>query len=211
MPRTNASPPQEKTTGPQNDRWMERWLVLLRGTATSGGPLLELGCDRGGDTAWLLQQGFRVIATDIAMDALEACAVVAPGARLLRHDLRRPFPFVAEAFDAVVASLCLHYFDWATTVGAVNEVHRCLRPGGLLLCRVNSTNDRKHGAGSGREIEPNFFQTEARYAGCKRFFDEADLDRLFRASHWLPLSRAELSNRRYADPKVAWELVLRRR
>lgn len=53
---------------------------LLQGTAKADSPLLELGCDSGGDTAWLLQQGFGVIATDISMEALQQCAVAAPDA-----------------------------------------------------------------------------------------------------------------------------------
>ena len=197
--------------GPEHDRWMERWLQLLRGTNMAGTPVLELGCDTGGDTAWLLQQGFDVIATDISMQALQECAVAASGALLLRHDLRRPFPFASDTFSVAIASLCLHYFDWATTAAAVHEVHRCLRRGGVLLCRVNSTRDTQHGAGSGAEIEPNFYRSDARYAGCKRFFDARDLDRLFGADHWQQLSRKELVNHRYHAPKVAWELVLRRR
>lgn len=194
-------------TGAQADRWMQRWLPLLR-DAAAGAPVLELGCDRGGDTAWLLAQGFEVVATDIAADALRACAVAAPAARLLRHDLARPLPFRDHAFGVVVASLCLHYFDWRTTVAAVQEVRRCLRPGGLLLCRLNSIRDVLHGAMQGQEIEPHFFRQDARYASCKRFFDAADLDRLFGAD-WQPVHREECTVLRYAQPKVAWELVLR--
>lgn len=188
---------------------MEPWLPLLR-QASSGSPLLELGCDEGGDTAWLVQQGFGVVATDISLEALRKCDAQACGAWLLQHDLRRPFPFARGTFDVVIASLCLHYFDWATTSAAVDEVRRCLRPGGLLLCRVNSTRDAEHGAGSGRQIGPNFYRLDARYASCKRFFDEPDLDRLFKGADWLQLSRRELTTYRYEAPKVAWELVLRR-
>lgn len=188
---------------------MQRWLAPLR-KAAAGAPVLELGCDTGGDTGWLLAQGFEVVATDIAADALAACSHAAPGAHLLRHDLRTPLPFAEAAFGAVIASLCLHYFDWATTAAAVGEIRRCLRPGGVLLCRVNSTRDTHHGAGQGEEIEPHYYRTDARYAGYKRFFDAADLDRLFQPAHWAQVHRQETESHRYALPKVAWELVLRR-
>ena len=107
------------------------------------------------------------------------------------------------------ASLCLHYFDWATTVRAVAEVRRCLRPGGLLLARLNATGDVLHGAAGHEEIEPNFYRVHARYAETKRFFDEPDLDRLF-TPDWSPVSRQLRTIHRYREPKVAWEIVLRR-
>ena len=195
--------------GVESDRWIQRWLAPLR-QAAAHHPVLELGCDTGGDTAWLLAHGFDVVATDIAADALRTCAREAPGARLVRHDLRTPLPFADGRFGAVVASLCLHYFDWRTTQAAVAGIHRVLQPGGLLLCRVNSTRDVQHGAMQGEEIEHHYFRQPAHYADCKRFFDGADLDRLFTDAGWIEMSREEREVLRYDKPKVAWELVLRR-
>lgn len=192
--------------GPQDDRWMEAWLDRLR-AAAAGGPVLELGCDTGGDTAWLDAQGFEVVAGDIALPALRACAAAVPHALLLQLDLRTPLPFADGAFGAVVASLCLHYFDWATTVRAVAEVRRCLAPGGLLLCRLNSTRDVLHGAGSGEEIEHHYWRVHGTYAECKRFFDRDDVARLFGAG-WRLDACEERTIHRYAQPKVAWELAL---
>jgi SAM-dependent methyltransferase len=196
-------------TTPESDRWMQRWLPQLH-DAAGGTPILELGCDTGGDTAWLLDQGFDVIGTDISEPALRRCKTAAPQANLLLHDLRQPLPFRDASFGVVVASLCLHYFDWRTTVAAVAEIRRCLRPQGLLLCRLNSTDDVQHGAMQGIEIEPHYFRQDAHYADCKRFFDAADLDRLFTPQDWQPVNREEREVRRYAKPKIAWELVLRR-
>ena len=194
----------------EDDRWMAPWLPLLRQAAGSA-PVLELGCDRGGDTAWLLAQGFDVVATDIAGDALAACAAAAPRAHLVRHDLRRPLPLRDGAFGVVVASLCLHYFDWATTERAVAEVRRCLVPGGLLLCRVNSVRDVLHGAADGQEIEPGLRRVHGTYSVDKRFFALADLQRLFPQAAWAWTSCREQTIRRYAAPKVAWELVAHHR
>jgi SAM-dependent methyltransferase len=183
------------------------WLAAMR---AGQGPLLELGCDTGGDTAWLSEQGFDVVAGDIALPALRDCASAAPRARLLQFDLRRPLPFRGEAFDVVVASLCLHYFDWATTERAVGEVHRCLRPGGLLLFRGNSVRDVNHGADAGIEIEPGLRRVHGTYSEEKRFFDRPDLERLFTRGSWHWLSCRETTIARYAAPKVAWELALLR-
>lgn len=201
-----ATPPG--ASGPEHDRWMAPWLAALR-TGAAGGPVLELGCDDGGDTAWLQTEGLPVVAGDISHSSLLACGRAARGAHLLRIDLRQPLPFAGASFGAVVASLCLHYFDWATTVAAVAEVRRCLRPGGLLLCRLNSTGDVHHGACGFEEIEPHFFRVNGRYAETKRFFDAQDVDRLFTAG-WTRLAISEKTIHRYAEPKRAWEIALRR-
>lgn len=189
------------------DDWLEPWLPELRAAAGTRS-VLELGCDTGRDTRWLVDHGFPVVATDIAADALAACATRVPEASYIRHDLAAAMPFGDACFGAVIASLCLHYFDWPTTVAAVAEIRRCLVPGGLLLCRVNSVRDHLHGAGQGEEIEPGFYRQQARYATSKRFFGPADLDRLFPAAQWRQLDRREVTIHRYAQPKVAWELGL---
>lgn len=50
-------------------------------------------------------------------------------------DLTEPLPFDDGAFDDVVASLVLHYFeDWGPTL---REVHRVLVPGGRLIASVH--------------------------------------------------------------------------
>lgn len=192
------------------DEWLELWLPELRAAAGTL-RVLELGCDTGRDTLWLVNHGFGVVATDISADGLHACAALAPAAHCLHHDLARPMPFRDGAFGAVIASLCLHYFDWATTVAAVSEMRRCLAPSGLLLCRLNSVRDYLHGAGEGEEIEPGFYRQQARYAAFKRFFCPGDLDRLFPDGQWRQLSRRQVTIHRYAQPKVAWELALFRR
>lgn len=189
---------------------MEPWLAGMR-AAAGATPLLELGCDTGGDTAWLREQGFDVVAGDIALPALRRCASVVPGARLLQFDLRGPLPFRDEAFGVIVASLCLHYFDWATTERAVSQIHRCLRPGGLLLFRGNSVRDVHHGANDGVEIEPGLRRVHGTYSEEKRFFDRPDLERLFTRDAWTWQSCRETTIARYAAPKVAWELALLRK
>ena len=128
---------------------------------------------------------------------------------MLQLDLRAPLPFADASFGAAIASLSLHYFDWATTERAVAEIRRCLLPGGLLLCRLNSTADVLHGAQGHEEIEPRFYRVRARYAETKRFFDRADLDRLF--GNWAVESVQETTVLRYEQPKVAWEIVLHAR
>jgi SAM-dependent methyltransferase len=194
--------------GADADPWLDRWLPLLREAAAEG-PMLELGCDTGRDTATLRRAGLAVVATDLSAEALRQCERNAPGAMVLQHDLRQPLPFADARFGVVLASLCLHYFDWAGTVRVAGDIRRCLRPGGVLLCRLNSTADVLHGATGHEEIEPHYYRVHGHYAECKRFFDRADIGRLF-AGGWRLEACEERTIHRYADPKVAWEAVLRR-
>ena len=77
-----------------------------------------------------------------------------------------------------------------------------------MLCRLNSTADVHHGATGHEEIEPGYYRVNARYAECKRFFDQASVEALF-ARGWEVLNLQELTNHRYEQPKVAWEAALR--
>lgn len=85
-------PQSSEMDAPPSDEWLEPWLPELQAAAGSL-DVLELGCDTGRDTLWLVNHGFGVVATDISADGLHACAALAPAARLLRHDLARPMPF----------------------------------------------------------------------------------------------------------------------
>ena len=84
-----------------------------------------------------------------------------------------------------------------------------MKPGGLFLCRLNSTKDVLHGAGVRQETEGGLRVVNGKYAALKRFFSEDDMARLF-ASGWTQLSCEELTNHRYREPKVAWEIVIRK-
>lgn len=190
------------------DLWMERWIKLLRAGAGSGS-VLELGCENGRDTAWLVQQGLQVVGTDISIDALRVCKRAVPECLVVQHDIRQPLPFPDASFGAVVASLSLHYFAWKETQAAVAEIRRVLKPPfGILLCRLNSTRDVYHGArDGGREIERHFYEVNATYSDRKRFFDRSEVMDLF--AGWKVLSCVERTIDRYEKPKVVWEVVAR--
>jgi len=191
------------------DPWLGRWLPLARERAGSA-PILELGCGPGGDTATLVEAGFRVVAIDRSAEAIAAARGRVPEAAAEFHcrDFREPFP-PAVAADAgvgvVVASLSLHYFPWAETRALADRIRATLWPGGVLLCRLNSTNDVHSGAGGGHpEIEPHYYSVNGRQ---KRFFDREAVDALF-SDGWRTLSVEEMVIHRYALPKAAWEVVL---
>ena len=186
-----------------DDRWLDRWLPLLA-ERVQGRPLLELGCGTGRDTVALLRAGHRVVALDRSRASLVLARIAAPAARLLRQDVREPWPPCEDGYGAVIASLSLHYFDWATTEGLIARVSDALGVGGVFICRLNSTRDHHFGARGQPLIEPNFFDVNGE---PKRFFDRADVDRLF-ARRWRTVSAEESVIDRYLAPKAVWELVL---
>ena len=184
-----------------DDPWLARWLKLI-GERAGGLPVLELGCGGGRDTEVLAGAGHRVAAIDLSPDAIVRAQARAPHAAFHCQDIRAPFP--VDAAGVVVASLSLHYFPWPETETLVDRIRSLLSPAGLLLCRLNSTNDHNFGASGHPEIDENYYLVDG---APKRFFDRAAVDRLF-SSGWRLLSAEERIIDRYERPKSAWEVVL---
>jgi SAM-dependent methyltransferase len=187
------------------DSWLQRWLPLAKIRAGSG-PVLEIGCGHGDDTATLVQAGLAVVALDRSWQSVALARVRVPSATVLCRDLREPFPEEAHHCGVVVASLSLHYFGWDETQAHVTRIRQLLRPGGVLLCRLNSTEDHHFGASGHPQIEPNFYRVDGE---PKRFFDRASVEALF-AVGWTTLSLEHHVTRKYVRSKALWEAVLER-
>lgn len=190
-------------TSPADDPWLTPWLPLLRERAADQF-VFELGCGSGHDTSTLLVAGLSVVALDLSPEAVQQARERAPGARFHVQDLRDPWPADAVKLGVVVASLSLHYFPWSVTEHLVERIRHALRPGGLLLCRLNSTDDQHFGASGHPAIEPHLYLVDGQ---PKRFFDRADIERLFTPG-WRTLSVWSPTIHRYAQPKQIWEIAL---
>ncbi|HSI53534.1 MAG TPA: class I SAM-dependent methyltransferase, partial [Ramlibacter sp.] len=160
----------------------------------------------GDDTATLAHAGLRVVAFDLSAADVDAARMRVPSAVIECRDVRDPFPVQANQLGVVVASLSLHYFGWAETVALAQRIHDVLRPGGVLLCRLNSSEDRNFGASGHPQVEPGYFLVDGK---PKRFFDEAAVRTLF-ATGWRILSLEHLTTLKYVKPKALWEVVLER-
>ena len=187
------------------DNWLDRWLPVAVARA-GGAPVLELGCGHGDDTVALAAAGLRVMAFDLSATAVGIVKVRVPSAVVERRDIRAPWPEQARELGVVVASLSLHYFSWVETLAIVQRLRAALRPGGVLLCRLNSTEDKNFGAQGHPEIEPNFFMVNGE---PKRFFDEPSIHSLF-APGWRVLSLEHFTTRKYVKSKSLWEVVVER-
>ena len=183
--------------------WLDRWADRL--DTARGEGVLDLGCGVGLDARYLSRRGLAVVGVDFSPEALRAARRAAPAADFRLADLRDPLPFADGRFGAIVANLSLHYLRRAATERIVGEVRRCLRAGGHLLARVNSTGDVNYGAVGHPQVEPGCFVVDGVQ---KRFFDRADLERLF-ARGWDVRGLAERTVHCYGEAKVLWELAAR--
>ena len=189
---------------PGHDPWLQRWLPLI---ATRAGslPILELGCGAGRDSAVLAEQGHAIIGLDASPEAIAQARLRVPSAQFFSQDLRAAFP-VAGPLGVVIASLSLHYFTWDETARLAERIREALRPDGVLLSRLNSTNDVHHGATGHPRIADKYYLVDGT---PKRFFDRESVQRLFFRG-WTMSSLDELTVHRYQNPKVLWEAVLER-
>jgi ubiquinone/menaquinone biosynthesis C-methylase UbiE len=95
--------------------------------------ILDVGCGTG---AILKQLGNpeRNVGIDLAPEAISFCRE--RGLNNVRQGDIHALPFPDASFDAVICSSVL-YHQWVSDVeGAIREMHRVLRPGGVLLINV---------------------------------------------------------------------------
>jgi SAM-dependent methyltransferase len=189
-----------------NDPWLNRWMPLIRERAGSG-LVMEIGCGHGADTVTLAREGISVFAFDLSLAAVSVAKLRASSANIERRDIREPFPEQLTGLGVVIASLSLHYFSWAETKTLVERIRSTLCPGGVLLCRLNSTLDHNFGATGHPEIEPNYFLVNGE---PKRFFDKTTIEALF-SEKWGTLAQEHFVTDKYFKPKALWEVVVERR
>ena len=119
------------------DGWLDPYVQTLR----EGGPLLDLGCGSGVNTIHLHRLGIHTIACDFSQAALDHLLGVLPAQRTLCLDMTNGLPFADGSMGTVIADLCLHYFSTDVTYRVLADIRRVLKPGGMLLCRVNAYED----------------------------------------------------------------------
>lgn len=177
----------------KDHQWLNFWTRKLRMKS-----VLELGCGSGIDTTIL----YRLADTLVACDIEPHTEKIGPQP-ITRLDHSKYLPFDSQKFDVVVASLCLHYFDWKTTKSIVENLSRVLKKKGLLICRLNSENDINFGSKGYAEIEPGLFSVKGQQ---KRFFSKADVEKLFLGS-WTVIKLKESTIDRYEKEKTVWEFA----
>jgi SAM-dependent methyltransferase len=109
------------------------WMPEVMGfTEFAGARLLEVGCGMGTDLLQFARGGAQVTGVDLTPRSIQISRQ-----HFTVYDERGDFalsdaehlPFANESFDAVYSNGVLHHTP--DTAGAVLEIHRVLRPGGL--------------------------------------------------------------------------------
>jgi len=179
------------------DKWLEDYSSLFNKDITA----LDLGSGNGANIPFLLSKTNNVLALDYAESAINTIkskyhieAVVA--------DMRMPLPYKDQSFEIVISDLSLHYFSEAETNSILKEIRRIMKNSGVLLARLNSSNDIKHGAKKGTEIEKRYFEYEGRR---KRFFDREMIIRFFGGLFRIDYLEEKRTGK-YLEEKVLWEM-----
>jgi ubiquinone/menaquinone biosynthesis C-methylase UbiE len=141
------APDQRFVRGYVDWEWRHaRHLFLELPQPIAGRRVLEFGCHLGATAIVLALLGAEVVATDVDPQVVALARVNAErygvGHRIqfLSHDPTRPLPFADAAFDVVSCNSVLEYVDDEQLAATQGELHRVLRPGGLLL--VMGTSNR---------------------------------------------------------------------
>ena len=111
--------------------------VLLAHLPRSG-KIVESGCGLGRWVFYLRAKGYDIVGIDLADDALQAARAYDPSVPVLRDDvLNSSFP--AGSFDAAISLGVVEHFEEGPQ-GALAELRRLLRPGGILCISVPTQN-----------------------------------------------------------------------
>lgn len=164
--------------------------------------ILDLGAGNGNDSLYLRNLNKEVIALDYSDVALSNIKELDNSITTINHDLSHfPYPFKDNEFDLIIADLSLHYFNNETTFKIMNEIKRILKSNGVLLARVNSTNDINYGAKKGIKIEENYYFVDGYN---KRFFNYEDAYKYFSIIGEVSINEGKMY--RYTKPKEVIEI-----
>ena len=118
---------------------------ILRGNIAVGMTVLDAGCGFGRNLVHLLRVGCEVFALDANADGVDhvrqLAGILAPGlpAENFRVGQIETMPFADGFADVVLCNSVLHFArDEKHFLAMVEELWRCVRPGGMLFCRLGS-------------------------------------------------------------------------
>jgi SAM-dependent methyltransferase len=137
------------------------------------GKILELGSGQGQDALCFAKQGYDVTATDLVDTGLKECELKARSQDISLNfqlvDIGQALPFEDESFDIVYSHLGLHYLNKQGTEKLFQEIHRILKPGGILASLFNTVEDPEMSSSGFEKIEENYYR-EIAFDFYKRFF-----------------------------------------
>lgn len=184
------------------DEWFNKYTSLLN----TEGKILELGCGRAYTSIYLLNKGYQnIITTDFSKEVINILNKEQPNLKPMNIGITKRLPFNDNEVNVIIADLSLHYFNKEQTKEIINEIKRVLAPGGYLIGRVNSANDKYHIPTDAQTLEENFYYDGKIY---KKFFIQDDFQELFANFKIIFLKEKHVD--RYEKPKTLWEFCIKK-
>ncbi|CAN7540273.1 class I SAM-dependent methyltransferase [Paenibacillus sp. LjRoot153] len=193
---------------PTFDNWLDKYWQRYLSTMSKADLIVDLGCGVGNNSQYLVEQGLSPIACDISEVAIQTLKSFLPDIQTHCLDMTEGLPFQKESVQVLIADLSIHYFDESTTHEIIRDLHKVLKPDGLLLCRLNSTNEIGNKGNVMQTTERNLLVSEGIY---RRFFDREEIERFFDKEKWTYLHIEEYEMDRYTNKKILWEIALKPR
>jgi len=147
--------------------------------------VLDAGCGTGRNSIYLAEKGCEVHALDFSGEALRRLDVSATVAGVRdrifsrHHALQNPFPFSNGSFDLVLDSYVFcHFTDENLKSFYLDELHRLVKPSGVLFSSVFSIDDEYY-----RELpdSPGRIVVDPRNGLTKQLYTEGEASQLFAA------------------------------
>ena len=150
--------------------------------------VLDLGCGTGRDIGALTRSGYEVVGADLSAGMLEQARREHPEAELIEASLYE-LPLKNESLDGVCSAATLLHVPHERLPQALGEIHRVLRPGGVVFCSVKAGEGERLVEG---DVGPRFFAFHDAEGFARAFseagFDVARVERLERAgAEWITL------------------------
>jgi len=138
------------TVGEKTAQHLEENLAGLGVSLSRCGQVLDFGCGAGRTSRWLMARfpDVHFSGCDVDADAIAWCQKNLPGADFRTNNSVPPTSFPGVAFDLVYAISVFTHLSLEHQGLWMAELHRLLKPGGLLLFTV-------HGESAWQSLPPN--------------------------------------------------------
>ena len=131
-------------------------LACLIEQTGQGAPIADLGCGPGHVSAWLAGHGATAVGIDLSAGMIAVARRDYPGAEFRQGDFLE-LPAGDGEFGAAVALYSIIHLEPAELHPAFAEIHRVLRPSGLLLAAFHIGSEVRHVTDwLGHEVDVDF-------------------------------------------------------